>query len=102
MPEFNLISALEQLLHESINHFEKKNPDYGGPLTLLITLISSVVLSSYHPKNKSMALFTIPELLLGVVGVPVISFADAAVLYDTCANGRAREIEILKNNEKSY
>lgn len=48
-----------------------------------------------------MALFTIPELLLGVVDVPVISFSDAAVLYDTCANGRAREIEILKNNEQS-
>lgn len=51
-----------------------------------------------------MALFTIPELLLGVVGVPVISFDEAAVLYDNCANGRAREIEILeeKKEEKSY
>lgn len=49
-----------------------------------------------------MALFTIPELLLGVVGVPQISFADAAVLYDTCANGRARGIDKLKNREFSF
>lgn len=30
---------------------------------------------NYQPKNRSMALLTIPELLLGVVGVPVISVA---------------------------
>lgn len=29
----------------------------------------------YHPKNKSIALLTMPELLVGVIGVPVISFA---------------------------
>lgn len=30
---------------------------------------------NYQPKNRSMALLTMPELLLGVVGVPVISVA---------------------------
>lgn len=55
----------------------------------------------YHPKNKSIALFTIPELLIGVIEVPVISFALCAVFRLTCASGRARLIDkLLTNNIK--
>lgn len=53
---------------------------------------------NYQPKNKSMALLTMPELRLGVVGVPVISVALCAVLYATCASGRGRLKDMLKSN----
>lgn len=54
---------------------------YGTLIKLVynaqVTVISLIILeySIYHPKKRSIALFTMPELLLGVVGVPVISVA---------------------------
>lgn len=38
---------------------------------------------NHHPKNRSIALLTMPELRIGVVGVPVMSLALCAVLYAT-------------------
>lgn len=42
-----------------------------------------------------------PELRIGVVGVPVMSLALCAVLYATWANGRGRLIDMLWNESNS-
>lgn len=56
---------------------------------------------NHHPKNRSIALLTMPELRIGVVGVPVMSLALCAVLYATWANGRGRLIDMLWNESNS-